>query len=143
MNEKIKYLNMFVLLAILAGQVQYACTSYYCTMERKAVSAPSMTTTSVADGTDGICDECQGVIPLQHGQQTFDNNCFKVVSTEKSVISNFTNSQKSFQNFVVVSLIGDQQSSVCCHQSAISCKLFIQANPPPLDLPTLNSNLRI
>lgn len=141
-NEKIKYLNLFVLLAFLVGQVQYAYTFYFCTMKQMPVSAPSMATTSVADDADGICDECQGVIAQPHGLQLVEGNCVKVVTTEKSVVSNFTELAK-FNSHIVTVFNFIQADGYAQQISRQSFILVFQANSPPLDIPTLNSNLRI
>ncbi len=131
-------------LAFVVGQVQYAYVSYFCTMKQMPVSTPAMPMTSTtAEEAVGMCNECQAVNPFQERLQLLDANCVKVITAEKSVVSNFTDSQRSIQHFLVVAVIGDQLSSIGYRPSVISYRLFTQVNSPPLDLPTLNSNLRI
>lgn len=142
MIEKVKYLNLFVLLAFLVGQVQYVYTFYFCTMKQMPARTPTMTMNSTNAMSGDICDECQGVITAQHGQQSFKDNCIKVVTSEKSVISNFTEWAK-FSSHIVTAFNFIQPDSYAQQFSRQSFILVFQANSPPLDLPTLNSNLRI
>lgn len=142
MNERMKYLNLFVLLAFTAGQVQYAYTSYFCTMEHKSVQRPTMTNASVTDNDGDACEECQGVIPQAHGQQLIESNCIKVIFSEKSTIDSFAEWGKIHSHFEIA--LGLIQTNV--YTKAVSHQSFSvtsSTNSPPLDLPTLNSNLRI
>ncbi len=131
------------MLTFVVGQVQFAYSSYFCTMKQLTVKTPIMAMTSNSDLNEGVCEQCQEVMPPSHGQQLVEGNCIKVVTTEKNVVSSFSDSQRSIQHFVGVAVIGDQLSSTGYLPSAISYRLLTQADSPPLDLPTLNSNLRI
>lgn len=141
-NARIKYLNTFILLAFLIGQVQYAYTSYFCTLKHEQVKAPTLTATPVSDNDGNGCEECQGVIPETHGQQSIESNCIKVVSIEKSTIDNFAEWAKFHNQVVAVfnSIQANDYPQQIGHQSFV---VLSPANSPPLDLPTLNSNLRI
>jgi len=143
MNEKIKYLNIFVLLTFLVGQVQYVYSIYFCTMEHKTVQRPTMETSCSTDNDGDLCEACQGVIPQQHGQQIIETNCIKVISVEKSMVDNFTSLQKYVQHFVSIAFIGNQLDALTSQLSTINYEPLPLTDSPPLDLPTLNSNLRI
>ena len=140
MNDKVKYLNLIVLLTFLVGQVQFAYASYFCTMKQAAVKSPVMAMTSPGNETEDVCAQCSGVIPPQNGLQLVEGNCVKVVTAEKSVVSSFTDSAKLISHFVVAFNFVPPSSY---QLSAISHQLLSQSDSPPLDLPTLNSNLRI
>ena len=142
MNDKVKYLNLFVLLTFMVGQVQFAYASYFCTMKQAPVKSPVMAMTSPGNETDDVCTQCSGVIPPQNGLQLVEGNCIKVVTAEKSVLGSFTVSIKLLNHFVTVlgfiPTFSVQQSPIINRLSAVS-----ESDSPPLDLPTLNSNLRI
>lgn len=140
MKDKAKYLNLFVLLTFLVGQVQFAYASYLCTMKHAPVKSPVMAMAAPSDETQDVCTQCSGVIPPQNGQQLVEGNCIKIVTAEKSVISSFTDSVKLLSHFVTSFNFVPASSS---HLSTISYQLIRHSNSPPLDLPTLNSNLRI
>ncbi len=141
-NEKVKYLNLLVLLTFLVGQVQFAYASYFCTMKQAPVKSPVMAMASSSNETDDVCTQCSGVIPPQNRLQLVEGNCIKVVTAEKSVVSSFTDSVKMLSHFVIVfgfiPAMNGQHLAISNQLSAIN-----NADPPPLDLPTLNSNLRI
>jgi hypothetical protein len=137
---RIEYLNLLVLLTFLAGQVQFAYTTYYCTMKQMAVKTPAMSTTSMDSSTGDVCDQCQEVIPPLHGEQIADGSCIKVVTAEKSVVSSFNDSVKLLSH-VAITFSSVPTSSY--QPSAVSYQLFRPTDSPPRDLPTFNSNLRI
>ena len=141
-NDKVKYLNLFVLLTFLVGQVQFAYASYFCTMKQAPVKSPVMAMISPGNETEDVCAQCSGVILPQHGPQLVEGNCIKVVTAEKSVVSSFTDSVKLLSHIVIVfgsiAAISGQHLAISNRLSAIN-----NADSPPLDLPTLNSNLRI
>jgi hypothetical protein len=139
-NDKIKYLNLFVLLTFLVGQVQYAYASYFCTMKQSPVESPVMMMASTSNQTADVCTQCSGVIPPQNGPQLIGGNCIKIVTSEKSVVSSFTDSVKLLSHFVTAFSFVPVSSY---QPSAVSYQLFRHSDSPPLDLPTLNSNLRI
>ncbi len=141
--KRLKYLNILVLLTFLAGQVQFAYTSYFCTMEHKAVQKPALAMTASMDSDGDMCNECQSVIPQKQGQQLIGSNCIKVINLEKSTVSDFASSQKSIQHFVSVSSMANQLSVISSQLSPMSYEPSAGTDSPPLDLPTLNSNLRI
>lgn len=141
-NDKVKYLNLLVLLTFLVGQVQFAYASYFCMMKQAPVKSPVMAMASSSNETDDVCTQCSGIIPPQNGLQLVAGNCIKVVTAEKSVVSSFTDSVKMLSHFVIVlgfiQAINGQHLAISNQLSATN-----NADPPPLDLPTLNSNLRI
>jgi len=141
-NTRTKYLNALVLLTFLVGQVQYAYSSYFCSMKQTPVKSPIMAMNSLTDNSNGICRECQSVIPSRLGQLMIGSNCIKVIKAEKSVVSNFTQWAKFNSRvdlaFDLMPAFSNRQSS-----GASGYKLFTPANSPPIDLPILNNNLRI
>ena len=139
-NDKAKYLNLFVLLTFLVGQVQFAYASYFCTMKQAPVKSPVMAMTSPGNETEDACTQCSGVIPPHNEQQLVEGNCIKVVTAEKSVVSSFTDSVKLLSHFVIAFSFVPPSSY---QPSAVHYQLFSRNSSPPLDLPILNSNLRI
>ncbi len=128
--------------AFLVGQVQYACSSYFCTMMQRPVSAPAMTMDSKARSCEDLSNCTHRIALPQYGLQLVENNCIKVVTSKKSVVSSFTDSAKLIGHFVTVlasipALNGDQ--------SAIGNPLIATNNAasPPQGLHILNCNLRI
>ncbi len=140
MSNKVKYLNLFVLLTFLVGQVQFAYASYFCTMKQAAVKSPVMEMASSANDQGDACAQCSGVIPPQNGLQLVEGNCIKVVTAEKSVVSSFTDSVKLLSHFVIAFSFVPPSSY---QPPAVHYQLFSRNSSPPLDLPILNSNLRI
>ncbi|MCL5268618.1 MAG: hypothetical protein M1469_11030 [Bacteroidetes bacterium] len=136
------YLNLAVLLAFIVGQVQYGCISHFCTMMQSPVSAPELSMNSEAYSCEGPCSCSRRITLRQYGLQLVENNCVKAVYSKKSVISSFTDSTKLLSHFVMV--LGFMPT-LYGHKSAIGDQLSAinNAASPPLDLPILNSNLRI
>ncbi len=139
-NDKVKYLNLFVLLTFLVGQVQFAYVSYFCTMKQAPVKSAVMAMASSSNETDVVCTQCSGMIPPQNQQQLAEGNCIKVITAEKSVVSGFTDSVKLLSHFVTTFSFVPLSSY---QPSAAQYQLSSLNSSPPLDLPILNSNLRI
>ena len=137
-----KYMNMFVILAFLAGQVQFVCVSYFCTVEQKAVQRPTMSVSSSNISDSDMCDECQGIVPPQNGRLLLKSNCLKVVSIEKGTVDSFAEWAK-FQNHAIASLTFIQAIDYPLQIGYKNSVMLLAAESPPSDLPTLNSNLRI
>lgn len=130
------------MLAFMVGQVQYAYSSYFCTMRQMSVKSPNMSMNMPTDRNGSSCGECQVAVPPQHAQQLIGSNCIKVISAEKSVVSSFAERAK-FHSQVVIAfsfIQADEYARQPGHQSLISVPPI---NSPPLDLPILNNNLRI
>ncbi len=143
MTKTSKYLNLFVLLALLVGQVQFVRTTYYCTEQLRAVNRPSAEMHSSKPMSDNeICDECQGFIPFYHEQTLSRTNCIQVHTLSKSSVSNFTIADKSISN-PAGTVWARNMSSVSYRPPAISCTLTNRNSSPPSDIPIANSNLRI
>ena len=143
MNKTSKYLNLFVLLALLFGQVQLVRTTYFCTEQLRAVNRPSAEMHSSRPMSDNeICDECQGFIPFYHGQALSRTNCIQVHTLAKSAVSNFTIADKSISNPAGTVWTRDM-SSVSYRPPVINCTLTNHNSSPPSDIPIANSNLRI
>ena len=133
---------MFVLLAFLAGQVQYVYSSSFCTMKSSPVS--SCCTEATTDNlNDGSFNECPGTVQPIPGEQTIKSNCMQVRIEQKLVVDNFTASQKFVAHFIGISPFGDQMLEINNEPSAFVSHVFNQTDSPPLDILTLSSNLRI
>ena len=128
--------------AFLVGQVQYACSSYFCTMTQKPVSAPTMTMKLKTHSCEDLCNCDQKTPPPQNRQDLVGDNCIKIVNYKKSVVSSFTGSAKLIGHFgSVLGFI----PALNGHQSAIRNLLVATndaASPSP-GLHILNCNLRI
>ncbi len=75
-------------------------------------------------------------------QQIVQASCMQVQLTEKKVVDNFTNTDKSFSHFVGIVAVLQSQDEI----SQLSNNNFVQfsrTDSPPLDITTFNSNLRI
>lgn len=144
MNGKLKYLNLLVLLTFLVGQVQYAYASYFCTMKNAPVSSSSMLM-SMDDCNDMACNGSGTFAQPEQVGQTVHGDCMQMRLSEKSTVDNFTSADKSISHFIgIVAFLSVHNGAGNDTQTlAISHQLFNQTNSPPLDLPTLNSNLRI
>ena len=144
MTKTSKYLNLFVLLALLVGQVQFVRTTYYCTEQLRAVNRPSAEMHSSRPMSDNeICDECQGFIPFYHGQALSRTNCIQVHTLTKSVTNDFTISDTPISHLAGL-VWGKNELSAVSYQPSASSYLLINYDPsPPSDLPIANSNLRI
>ncbi len=143
MTKASKYLNLFVLLALLVGQLQFVRTTYFCTEQLRTVNMPSAEMHSSEPMSDNeTCDECQGFIPSYHGQTLSSTNCIQVHILTKSAVSNFAITDKSISN-PAGTVWTRKMSSVSYRPSAISCTLTNRDSSPPSDIPIANSNLRI
>lgn len=131
MTERIKYLSFLVLLTFLVGQVQYAYASYFCTMMDAPVSSPTMTMSM----DDQFAQR-------ESGRQTVQASCMQMQLTEKKVVDNFTNTDKSISHFVGVVAVLHSQNEIG-QLSNYNFVQFSRTDSPPLDIPTFNSNLRI
>ncbi len=141
MNERIKYLNILVLLIFLVGQVQYAYASYFCTMKNAETSSPTMTMSTDDESTVQFTERNGFAQPVS-SQQIVQASCMQVQLTEKKVVDNFTNTDKSFSHFVGIVAVLQSQDEI----SQLSNNNFVQfsrTDSPPLDITTFNSNLRI
>ncbi len=143
MTKTSKYLNLFVLLALLVGQVQLVRTTYFCTEQLRAVNRPSAEMHSSRPMSDNeICDECQGFIPFYHGLALSSANCLQVHTLTKGAVSNFTIADKSISN-PAGTVWTRNMSFVSYRPPVISCTLTNRNSSPPSDIPIANSNLRI
>jgi hypothetical protein len=137
MSNKAKYLSLFVMLTFTVGQVQYAYSSYFCTMTHKTYG-PAMAAGSSGDGS---CSPTACVTPA-HGQQLVDASCMQLRLAEKKVVDSFASPDKAPSHIVaIVAILPGRLFSV---EPATFITVAIQpcVFPPP-DIPTLNSNLRI
>ena len=143
MIGKLKYLNLLVLLTFLVGQVQYAYSSYFCTMKNAGVSAAAAV--MKMDGSkENSCDECTATV--QHVSltaQSLKSNCMERRVEQKMVVDNFTGSQQTVEHFVGTFFIAANPTTIGNQLFTVHSSLFTSTDSPPLDLPTLNSNLRI
>jgi hypothetical protein len=143
MIGKLKYLNLLVLLTFLVGQVQYVYGFYFCTMDKATVSA-SNAEMKTDNCTEDACGECSAKVQsVSSASQELKSDCMQLHVEKKSVVDNFTSSQKLSPHFIQFTLIGNQAESVSNQLFTLHHSLFTSTDPPPLDLPTVNSNLRI
>lgn len=140
MKAKSNYLSLLILLPFIVGQVQYAYTSYFCEMTGK-IACPPCAPSSMAGSND--CDECTSVALPDYVGESFNSDCMQLNIEQKSVVDNFTSSQKVIHHFVVVSAVGLQATAASGQSQGFSEIVFIPTDSPPPDLPTLNSSLRI
>ena len=141
---RFKYVNLLLTLALLAGQVQYVYTTYFCTEQHSPISRPAVEMRS-ADMSSGstICDECRGVIPVQHGATLASANCIQITTHSKSVVSSFTISDKPLSHFEVGKVSFSRYTSSPSQHSGIRVHLLNATDSPPLPLHVLNLNFRI
>lgn len=143
MKERIKYLNVFVLLAFMVGQVQYAYSSYFCTMKNAGVSAATANMKMDAP-KENSCDECAVTVQrVSPTAQSLKSNCMERRVEQKMVVDNFTGSQEMVHHFVGNLFTFDNLAKIDNRLFTLHHSLFTSTDPPPLDLPTVNSNLRI
>jgi hypothetical protein len=143
MIGKLKYLNLLVLLTFLVGQVQYAYSSYFCTMKNAGISAAAADM-KMDVPKENSCDECavmpQSVPPTG---QSLKSNCMERRVEQKMVVDNFTGSQEVVHHFVGNLFTFDNLATIDNRLFTLRHSLFTSTDSPPLDLPTVNSNLRI
>ncbi len=137
------YLNLLILSTFLVGQVQYAYSSYFCTMTQQPVNAPTMKSAPSGLAPEAFCEKCQAVKPAQNGEQLNQGDCVKVITSEKSTLSSFTDSQKSIQHFAPIAFVINELSAISARPLHTTYYLIPTAASPPLDISILNSNLRI
>ncbi len=143
MTERIKYLNILVLLAFLVGQVQYAYASFFCTMKDAPVSVSSMIMNTDEEDSQP-CGECSCRVHAGPGQQVVEANCMLMHIIEKTTIDNFRVSDRSVSTVSRAwTLCGNQLPAGNRKLFTKSYQGFNPTNSPPLDLPTFNSTLRI
>ncbi len=144
MRVRFKYTNALLALALLAGQVQYAYTTYFCTEQHAAVSKPTvmMQSADLSSGSN-ICDECRGVIPVQHGATLAVPNCIQIATQSKDVVSNFTKIETSSTRFETNNVFCVVCPVICSQKSTASYQLLSFADSPPLPLHITNLNFRI
>ena len=144
-----KYLNIFVLMTFLVGQIQFAYSSYYCTMKGSTVGFfsssgknKSMSCESMGNENES-CDECAPMMDQLFSCETIQSNCMQVHVVQKMVVENFINVNKTSQHL-------SEFTPACIFVSILSnnlftksCKIFSSNYSPPIDTPTLLNNLRI
>ncbi len=141
MSRIVKYLNLLVLSTFMIGQVQYAYSTYFCTMMQQQVSAPVM---KMNMGTEAknTCDQCKAVTPDHQGEQLNQSDCIQSTTLQKSTLDNFTDSQKLVHHFVPAAFISNSLSTVGSQLLLTTYHVLPTPVSPPSDLPILNSNLR-
>ncbi len=143
MSTRVKYFNFLVLSAFLVGQVQYAYSYYFCSMSKQQVSSPSMNMDMMDAASENMCDQCQAVTPIRDGAHLTQTDCVSLITSQKSTVDNFTDSHRLVQHFISAALVGSSLSTVASRLPFTASHVLPTAVSPPLDLPTLNSNLRI
>lgn len=144
MKVRFRYAHALLALALLAGQVQYAYTTYFCTEQHAAVSKPTIKMQS-ADRSSGstICDECCGVIPVHHGAALATLNCIQITTHTKSVVSSFTSTEEVVSYHATSRFVCSRGPVESNQLSAIGNLHFSSTDSPPLPLHITNLNFRI
>ena len=144
MLVRLKYVNLLLTLALLAGQVQYVHTTFFCTEQHAPVSKPTVKMQS-ADMSSGstICDECRGMIPVQHGATLSSANRIQITTRSKDIVSGFTLSEKLLPHFEAGKVCFSQYTSSPIQHPGVSVWLFNATDFPPLPLHVLNLSFRI
>ncbi len=143
MSNRAKYLSLLAMTAFVVGQVQYSYTSYFCTMLNSYVPSPSMALASHHEASEATtCDDCQVDPAPASGHQLVEANCFHVTTAEKSVVDNFVGSTNPDIHFVAA-VVSFLPVPLVARTLSSSWASVPSADSPPLDLPTLNCNLRI
>lgn len=143
MNDRTKYLSLLILLTFTVGQVQYGHTTYFCTMLNLFLPSQSAAASMQEQGNrNDACYACQGTTSEVTGNPTIESNCFEVINLNKDVVSSFLGSTVPVVYKVCAFVLTLSQPQVSRSNSR---GMFVApaALSPPLDLPTLNSNLRI
>lgn len=134
---------MFISLLLLAGQVQYSYTTYFCTMEHKPVKQPTVAgEVSEHALSNKICDACQGVIVVYHTEGVAKRNCIRVETYRKNVVDSFAETGSALSHiFAAVATCSCNPGE----QAGTSHGLLLMPRcaSPPGDISILNSNLRI
>ncbi len=144
MSRLVKYLNLLVLSTFLVGQVQYAYSTYFCTMMQQRVNGPTVHMKSKTSNSEITCGQSQDVKSISNVVQLIQGDCIKLVTSKKSTLDSFTDLHKSVQHSVPAAIIiGNSLSTVAIQLLSASHYLLPAAVSPPLDILTLNSNLRI
>ena len=144
MKIKPKIFEILVAVTFLIGQVQYIRTTYFCTEQLRTVNRPSAEMNSFEPmSKNETCDECQGFIPFYHGYELAPTNCIQVHTFTKSIINNFTISDKPILNPAGIAWVQNKLSILSYRPSAISLAVINCDASPPSDIPIANNNLRI
>ena len=139
-----KSIYALLVLALIAGQIQYAYSTCFCTDRRAPVTRPEavMQSPGMPSGSI-ICDECRGMIPLQHGVSLESPNCVRITMHTKSVVSSFTNFETFSGHFESGILLHIASRETCSLTSATNHLLLGSTDSPPLPLHITNLNFRI
>lgn len=143
MKIKLKILEPLVLVAFLAGQVQFGRTTYFCTQQLKTVTRPSaVMQSSQMNYGDDTCDECQGFIPRYNGQELSSPSCIQVHTFQKNSVGSFTEAKVA--NYDQASaLLGGLYQKLPLLLVRRNVALIPCDASPPLDLSIANCTLRI
>ncbi len=144
MKNKFRYLRAFLTLAFVVGQIQCAYATCFCTERQSPVSMPRVVMNS-PDTSSGstICDECHGVITMEHGMSLESPSCILFTLHTKSVVSSFTNLETFSGHFEPIMLFHFISRGTCRTTLASNHLLFATTDSPPLPLHLTNLNLRI
>ncbi len=143
MSKTVKYLNLLVLLTFLVGQVQYAYSVYFCTMLQAPVPAPTMKMSSAEVGWGNTCDHCSSATQTLEGEQLAQVDCVRLITSQKSTLGSFTESQKLIQHIMSVSFVGNRLLALIEKPLSTTCSLIPTTSSPPSDISIFDSNLRI
>lgn len=141
MSRKTKYMSLFIVLAFTAGQVQYSYTSYFCTMLHMFLPSRSAALAMHSMSHD-VCTQCDAPLVTQAGNEELVPNCFVVNTIQKDVVSTFVGNSTS-EIHAASALALKLPHPIIRYTSVQNEPIVRTALSPPLDLPTLNSNLLI
>ncbi len=134
---------LFLSLAILVGQMQFAYTSYYCTVKHAVVKEPMVETAqSGMKPGQKVCDQCRGIEILYHGAGVSMPSCLRVERHKKDVTDSFVDAGSVQPNVISTAAIlpGSQVSLLLATETP--GPLPRSASPPELTHP-FSTNLRI
>ena len=143
MKTRPKYFEILISLALLAGQVQYVRTTYFCAQLRESVGTPSVDSrSSRTSADDETCDACQGFIPSYHGQVLSRPNCIQVQTIRMNTVSSFVEANSKSFNPPMTFMVRFIPKLTDPFINASKVPVLSGASPPQ-NLALVNSILRI
>ena len=137
MNNKMRFLSLLVMLTFTVGQVQYAYSSYFCTMKHETFDSVAPSALSHVES----CDAAAMMTPSR-GPQITNAGCMRIHLAQKKVVDNFSAPDKAPSHVVAIAAILPAGLFKNERPTSVAIAVLPFASPPP-DIPTLNSNLRI
>lgn len=139
------YVGLLLSMMLLAGQVQYAYTAYYCTIKHAPVKEPLIgKSLPIGKINHKICDECQGVEIIYHTVSVSKQNCLRVERHKKNVIGSFTDTEacQSHSGFAIFGFLGNHAGQLIMREAEAILPLCGDAHLPG-NIPIPSPPLRI